>query len=56
MRSTGTKIGLDIVECSQADAGQYALIVTNAKGAEAKAAFSLNVFWAENFPARSKYT
>lgn len=43
MRTQGGKIGLDILECSQADAGQYALITTNSKG-EAKAAFSLNVF------------
>ncbi len=43
MRNQGGKIGLDILECSQADAGQYALITTNNKG-EAKAAFSLNVF------------
>jgi hypothetical protein len=43
MRSQGGKLGLDILECGQADAGQYALIVTNNKG-EAKAAFSLNVF------------
>lgn len=43
MRNQGGKIGLDILECSAADAGQYALITTNSKG-EAKAAFSLNVF------------
>jgi len=43
MRNQGGKLGLDILECTQADAGQYALITTNAKG-EAKAAFSLNVF------------
>jgi len=40
--SKGTKVGLDILECSTADAGQYALIVTNKKG-DSKAAFSLNV-------------
>ena len=38
----GTKLGLDILECCVADAGQYALIVTNKKG-ESKAAFSLNI-------------
>lgn len=43
MRSQGGKIGLDILECSAGDAGQYAVIVTNNKG-ESKAAFSLNVF------------
>jgi len=42
MTSKGTKVGLDILECSGADAGQYAVIVTNKKG-EGKAAFSLNV-------------
>jgi len=38
----GNKVGLDILECSTADAGQYALIVTNKKG-DSKAAFSLNL-------------
>lgn len=38
----GTKLTLDIMECSNADAGQYALIVANKKG-ESKAAFSLNL-------------
>ena len=38
----GTKVTLDILECSTADAGQYALIVSNKKG-DSKSAFSLNV-------------
>ena len=38
----GPRLGLDILECSTADAGQYAVIVSNRKG-DAKAAFSLNV-------------
>jgi len=38
----GTKLTLDIMECSTADSGQYALIVANKKG-ESKAAFSLNL-------------
>ncbi len=42
MTAKGNKLGLDILECSTADAGQYAVLVTNKKG-EAKAAFSLNV-------------
>lgn len=42
MTSKGTKLTLDILECSVTDAGQYALIVTSKKG-ESKAAFSLNV-------------
>jgi len=42
MTVKGTKLTLDILECSLTDAGQYALIVTNKKG-ESKAAFSLNV-------------
>jgi len=42
MSSKGTRLSLDIMECSMSDAGQYALIVTNKKG-ESKAAFSLNV-------------
>lgn len=40
--SSGNKVCLDVMECSIADAGQYALIVTNKKG-ESKAAFSLNI-------------
>jgi len=40
--SKGTKATLDILECSTADAGQYALIVSNKKG-DSKSAFSLNV-------------
>jgi len=40
--SSGTKVCLDVMECSSADSGQYALIVTNKKG-ESKAAFSLNI-------------
>merc|ERR1711973_495100 len=42
MTTKGTKLTLDILECSVTDAGQYALIVTSKKG-ESKAAFSLNV-------------
>lgn len=42
MTAKGNRLGLDILECSTADAGQYAVLVTNKKG-EAKAAFSLNV-------------
>ena len=42
MTAKGNKVGLDILECSTSDAGQYAVVVTNKKG-EAKAAFSLNV-------------
>jgi len=42
MTSKGGKVGLDILECSPGDAGQYALILTNKRG-ESKAAFSLNV-------------
>jgi len=42
MTAKGNKLGLDILECSTADAGQYAVLVTNKKG-EARAAFSLNV-------------
>jgi len=42
MTAKGTKLTLDILECSATDAGQYALIVTSKKG-ESKAAFSLNV-------------
>merc|ERR1712106_401401 len=38
----GNKISLDIMECSTADVGQYALIVANKKG-ESKPAFSLNI-------------
>ena len=41
LTSTGTKLGLDILEVGSGDAGQYALIVTNKKG-DSKAAFSLN--------------
>ena len=41
LTSSGTKLGLDILEVGSADAGQYALIVTNKKG-DSKAAFSLN--------------
>ena len=37
MTSKGTKLTLDILECSVTDAGQYALIVTSKKG-ESKAA------------------
>jgi hypothetical protein len=37
-----TIISLDISDCGEADAGQYACIVSNKKG-EVKAAFSLNV-------------
>jgi len=40
--SSGTKVSLDILECGTADAGQYALIVSNKKG-DSKSAFSLNV-------------
>jgi len=40
--ASGNKVCLDVMECSTADAGQYALIVTNKKG-ESKAAFSLNI-------------
>merc|ERR1719195_1914789 len=40
--SKGSKVTLDILECSTADAGQYALIVSNKKG-DSKSAFSLNV-------------
>ena len=36
------QVCLDVMECTTADAGQYALIITNKKG-ESKAAFSLNV-------------
>ena len=36
------KLTLDVMDCSPADAGQYAVIVENDKG-ESKAAFSLNV-------------
>ena len=35
-------LSLDIKDCSEADAGQYAVIASNPKG-EVKAAFSLNV-------------
>lgn len=42
MTTSGNKVCLDVMECSAADAGQYALIVTNKKG-ESKAAFSLNI-------------
>jgi len=42
MTSKGGKVGLDILEVSTSDAGQYALITSNKQG-EAKAAFSLNV-------------
>jgi len=42
LTASGCKLGLDILECSTSDAGQYALIVTSKKG-EAKAAFSLNI-------------
>jgi len=42
LTSKAGKVGLDILECSTADAGQYALIVTNKQG-DSKAAFSLNV-------------
>ena len=37
------QLGLDIMDCSMADSGQYALIATNDQG-ENKAAFSLNVY------------
>lgn len=40
--TTGAKMSLDIMECSPADAGQYALIVSNKKG-ESKSAFSINI-------------
>jgi len=43
MTAKGTKLSLDILECTTSDAGQYALIVANKKGADSKAAFSLNV-------------
>jgi Immunoglobulin I-set domain len=42
MTAKGPRLGLDILECSSADAGQYAVVVSSKKG-EAKAAFSLNV-------------
>ena len=42
MVANKNKLSLDIMECREADAGQYALIVTGEKG-ETKAAFSLNV-------------
>ena len=42
LTSKGNKVCLDIMECSTADAGQYAVIVAGDKG-ENKAAFSLNV-------------
>jgi len=35
-------LSLDVKDCADGDAGQWAVIATNAKG-EAKAAFSLNV-------------
>ncbi len=41
--SKGPRLTLDVMECGPTDAGQYAIIVTGAKGLEAKAAFSLNV-------------
>jgi hypothetical protein len=40
--SSGSKVSLEISNCSQADSGQYAVIVANQKG-ENKAAFSVNV-------------
>jgi hypothetical protein len=40
--STGTRISLEISNTSQADSGQYAVIVSNKKG-ENKVAFSVNV-------------
>jgi hypothetical protein len=40
--TTGTKLSLDMMECSPSDSGQYALIVANKKG-ESKAAFSVNI-------------
>lgn len=42
MTAKGAQLGLDILECSTADAGQYAVIVSNKKG-DSKAAFSLNI-------------
>ena len=42
MTSKGGKLGLDILEVSGVDGGQYALIIADKKG-ESKAAFSLNV-------------
>jgi hypothetical protein len=39
---SGNKISFEISNCSQADSGQYAIIVANKKG-ENKAAFSVNV-------------
>jgi len=47
MTAKGTKLSLDILECTTSDAGQYALIVANKKGADSKAAFSLNVWVGE---------
>ncbi len=37
------RLGLDVMECGVSDAGVYAVIVTDDKGGENKAAFSLNV-------------
>lgn len=42
-RSGKTGLSLDVMECGPTDAGQYAVIVAGERGAEAKAAFSLNV-------------
>ena len=39
----GARLTLDVMECAPGDAGQYAVIVKAEKGAEVKAAFSLNV-------------
>lgn len=36
-------IGLDVLDCGVADAGQYCVILEGEKGDEVKAAFSLNV-------------
>ncbi len=42
MTAAKTRLTLDVLNCSQTDSGQYAVIVVGEKG-EAKAAFSLNV-------------
>ena len=42
INQTKALLSLDIKDCGEGDAGQYAIIATNSKG-EAKAAFSLNV-------------
>ena len=42
-QAKGARLTLDVMECAAADAGQYAVTVAGEKGAEVKAAFSLNV-------------